>query len=180
MIAKLREGPLKERAKKKLAALRESQLASVATPPPVPAPTTSAVVRSYKLPVNAELVPRLDRSAKIDFVLFSPDGARIASGGADKSIKLWDAASGRLLRTFDGHSDTVGSVAFSPDGTRIASGSDDHTIRLWDAASGNLLFTFEGHSSFVQSVAFSPDGTRIASGCWEALGCGERPTAAAP
>jgi WD40 repeat protein len=72
-------------------------------------------------------------------VAFSPDGARIASGSADETIKLWDAASGRLLRTFEGHSNSVASVAFSPDGARIVSGSGDKTIKFWDAASGRLL-----------------------------------------
>jgi hypothetical protein len=96
-------------------------------------------------------------------VAFSPDGAHIASGSADKSIKLWDAASGRLLRTFEGHFGNVTSVAFSPDGARIASGSYDDTIKLWDTASGLLLRTFERHTHEVNPVAFSPDGARIAS-----------------
>ncbi len=56
-------------------------------------------------------------------VAFSPDGARVLSGSGDKTLKLWDAATGALLRTFEGHSDTVISVAFSPDGTRVLSGS---------------------------------------------------------
>ena len=79
-------------------------------------------------------------------------------------MKLWDAATGQLLRTFEGHSMSVRSVAFSPDGTRVLSGSDDKTITLLDAATGQLLRTFEGHLMSVRSVAFSPDGTRVLSG----------------
>ncbi len=82
----------------------------------------------------------------------------------DKTIKLWDAATGALLRTFEGHSGWVTSVAFSPDGARVLSGSADKTIKLWDAATGALLRTFEGHSNAVTSVAFSPDGARVLSG----------------
>ena len=163
MIAKLREGPLKERARKKLAALRESQVANLSVAPPIPAPTKSSAARSYKWPVGAELIPRFDPSS-VYFVRFSPGGARIASGSDDHKIRLWDAASGRLLRTFEGHSGSVWSVAFSPDGARIASASEDDTIKLWDAESGRLLRTFDGHSATVFSVAFSPDGARIVSG----------------
>ena len=86
------------------------------------------------------------------------------SGSWDKTIKLWDAATGALIRTFEGHSDGVWSVAFSPDGDRVLSGSDDKTIKLWDAATGALIRTFEGHSGGVMSVAFSPDGARVLSG----------------
>ena len=166
-IAKLPDGPLKERAKKKLAALRESQVANLSVAPPIPAPTQSPAARSYKFPEGAQLVPQRDPLSGVDSVKFSPDGARIASGSWDGTIKLWDASSGRLLRTFEGHKDNVFSVAFSPDGARIASGSYDHTIKLWDAASGRLLRTLEGHTSAVNSVAFSPDGARMASGSGE-------------
>src|SRR5262245_44546916 len=62
---------------------------------------------------------------------FSPDGKVIASGGGN-TIKLWDVATGRELRTISGHSYEVFSVAFSPDGKVIASGSEDKTIKLWD------------------------------------------------
>ena len=62
-------------------------------------------------------------------VAFSPDGTRIASGSADNTMRLWDAASGELLATLEEH--WVNSVAFSPDETRIATGSRNQTVRLW-------------------------------------------------
>ena len=97
-------------------------------------------------------------------VAFSPDGTTIASGSGDKSVGIWDAATGRHLRELEGHGDRVYSVAFSPDGTTIASGSGDKSVRIWDAATGRLLWGLKGHGDRVYSVAFSPDGTTIASG----------------
>ena len=95
---------------------------------------------------------------------FSPDGARLVSGGDDGLLRLWDAASGAPLATLMGHRRRVFSVGFSPDGTRLVSGSDDGTLRLWDAASGALLATLRGHEGAVNSVSFSPDGKRLVSG----------------
>ena len=66
---------------------------------------------------------------------FSPDGTRVLSGNDDKTLKLWDAASGALLRIFEGHADKVTAVAFSPDGTRVLSGSsgyDGEDVELSD------------------------------------------------
>ena len=111
-----------------------------------------------------EIVPLIPHAITVTSVAFSPDGARVLSGSQDWTLKLWDAASGQLIRTFDAHSSRVASVAFSPDGTRLLSGSWDKTLKLWDTASGQLIRTFEGHSDQVNSVAFSPDGTRLLSG----------------
>jgi parallel beta-helix repeat protein len=68
----------------------------------------------------------------VNSVAFSPDGRLLASGSLDDTIKLWEVASGREVRTLSGHTSWVNSVAFSPDGRLLASGSDDRTIRLWD------------------------------------------------
>jgi WD40 repeat protein/tetratricopeptide (TPR) repeat protein len=97
-------------------------------------------------------------------VTFSPDGKTLATSSDDKTIKLWDAATSKLLKTLSGHSNAVTSVVFSPDGKTLATGSDDNTIKLWNVGTGKPLKTLSGHRSFVTSVVFSPDGKTLATG----------------
>jgi WD40 repeat protein/tRNA A-37 threonylcarbamoyl transferase component Bud32 len=103
-------------------------------------------------------------SRAVNSVAFSPGSKLLASGSDDKTIKLWDLATGTLRSTFGGDMTVVWTVAFSPDGKLLASGSSDQTIRLWDLATGTLHSTLKGHLYVVWTVAFSPDGKRLASG----------------
>jgi WD40 repeat protein len=100
----------------------------------------------------------------VNTLAWSPDGASVASGSSDNTVRLWDAASGRERHRLEGHSNWVRSVAWSPDGASVASGSADNTVRLWDAASGRERHRLEGHSDSVWTVAWSPDGPSVASG----------------
>jgi len=95
-------------------------------------------------------------------VRYSPDGRQIASGSGDNTVKIWDAATGNLLKKLTGHTQYVSSVRYSPDGKQIASGAE--AIKIWEAATGNLLHTLTEHTYWVNSVDYSPDGKRIVSG----------------
>lgn len=97
-------------------------------------------------------------------IAFRASGDAFAVGTANGEIRIWQAATGKLLLLCQGHTDAVWSVAFSPDGTRLASGSQDQTIRLWDCESGQCLHVLQEQSTRIWSVAFSPDGTRLVSG----------------
>jgi len=66
-------------------------------------------------------------------VAWSPDGKRIASGGDDSTIQMWDAATGSTIFTYHGHTNLVWAVAWSPDGKHIVSGSEDYTAQVWQA-----------------------------------------------
>ena len=70
---------------------------------------------------------------------------------SDRTVKVWDAATGHESLTLKGHTNTVYSVVFSPDGQRLASASEDRTVKVWDAATGQESRTLKGHTGQVYS-----------------------------
>jgi len=120
--------------------------------------STGAKIKVWDVATGAEL---MSLSGFVWAVTFSPDGTRIAAAG-DPTI-IWDATTGKELKTLRGHGAFVFSVAFSPDGRRLVTGSQDRTARVWDSSTGAELLTLRA-DNFVFDVAFSPDGKSIAGG----------------
>ncbi|SVC76244.1 uncharacterized protein METZ01_LOCUS329098, partial [marine metagenome] len=96
-------------------------------------------------------------------ITYSPDGNRIATASADGTAKVWDARSGRVIRTVSSYPDKLRSVAFSPDGNRIATASKDKIAKVWDIDSGQVVLTLSGHTNSINTIIFSPSGEYIAT-----------------
>ncbi len=95
-------------------------------------------------------------------VAFSPDGSLLAAGSVG-SVRLWDTATGSVIRSLDVQQDHVASLAFSPDGKLLASGYSKGSVRFWNPATGEQLRAIEGHQGTIDDLAFSPDGRLLAT-----------------
>jgi WD40 repeat protein len=112
---------------------------------------------------TGEEVQRLPGTTKpSDFVsgqriVYSPDGKLLAACD-NGNVKVYDAATYKLLHTLIGHGVDMTAVAFSRDGARIASGGLDGTAYVWDAITGESLLELAGHNDAIEALTFSPDG----------------------
>jgi WD40 repeat protein len=97
---------------------------------------------------------------RVTLVAFLLDSKLVASGLADKTVRLWDAGTGALLQTLEGYLYAVRSVAFLLDGKLVASGLDDSTVRLRDAVTGALLQTLNLGIT-TRTLSFSTSGQHL-------------------
>ena len=98
----------------------------------------------------------------------SPDGARVISGSRDRTLMVWDTATGQQVgKTIEGHERWVNDVAVTSDVQRVISVSEDETVRVWDLETHELLANLEGHSDCVQCVEISLDGKTAITGSWD-------------
>ncbi len=123
------------------------------------------------LPIYSKIMQKIEVGYKeftghtntIPSVAFSPDSNYVATGSLDKTARLWDVKTGKMMHEFTGHTNTVWSVAFSPDSKHVLMGSGDNAVRLCDVKTGKMLHVFT-HTDWVSSVAFSPDSKNILTG----------------
>jgi WD40 repeat protein len=94
---------------------------------------------------------------------FSPDGRLIASAGADKWVKVWEAAGGKLVRSFEGHTHQVLGVSWRSDGKLLASAGADNAIKAWNLETGEQVRTIGGFGKQVTAIRFIPWSESVAS-----------------
>ncbi|MFL5341119.1 MAG: WD40 repeat domain-containing serine/threonine protein kinase [Gemmataceae bacterium] len=120
-------------------------------------------------PATGRVTPLRGHVGRICSVAFAPDGLSAVSCGGDEqtsgrwgrdgfALRLWEVPSGRLVRTFEGHTDQVFHAVFSYDGRQVLSGSADETVRLWEVESGRERLCFRGHHGPVNKIDLSADG----------------------
>lgn len=145
-------------------------------------PTQTSRIAPLPSSIKPELVIQAGHTKAVNAVAFSPDARWLASGGKDDTIKIWDMATGYVLRTLYAHSSNVNALAISPDGRFLASASGDmtdkrdlstfkrggivggmadNTVRVWDVRTGREVRILRGHELPVGGVAFSNDGRSL-------------------
>lgn len=140
---------------------------TLSVPLPVASETTAPVTFAPQSPATMPWVctqTLTDHSSWVRSVVIHPDGQSFASGSGDRTIKLWDLATGTLRHTIAANAGWIRAIAVSPNGKMLASCNNDRRLMLWNWETGEHLQSFDGHADWVRAVCFSPDGQLLASG----------------
>jgi WD40 repeat protein len=144
---------------------RKREPGNTQEPPPAPPDPPPAEIDPTPNGPIGEMRQFEGHAGEIRRLAVSPDGRRLLTGSLDHTFRLWDIASGKELRQWDGHSgQNVYGVAFLPDGKRALTGGFDKVVHLWNLDGGSIIRSFNGHSQGVWYVAVSGDG-RVAASC---------------
>jgi hypothetical protein len=100
----------------------------------------------------------------VSAVAVTPDGRHVVSGSWDRTLRVWDLATGETKTTLQGHTDSISAVAVTPDGRYVVSGSKDRTLRIWDLKGGKELLTFTVDGDVTTCVVAQDDRTIAGDG----------------
>lgn len=106
-----------------------------------------------------------DKDQGVEIITLSPSGKNLASWSSDGTVKLWNVDTGKVIKTWTGHTNRVRSLSWSLDGGQVVSGSKDGTFRVWDVKSGRTILgpiNTGKDVDDVRAVCYSPDAKMIA------------------
>jgi WD40 repeat protein len=117
-------------------------------------------------PDTFKYIPLTGHSKGIWRLQYFPDGSKIVTGSDDKTLKIWDAHTGVLIRTLSYHDGKVTAIAVSHNNQFIASGGADNTVKIWNVNNGQCARTIITNLWYHSAIAFSPDDSQIAVSTW--------------
>ncbi|HEY9643340.1 MAG TPA: serine/threonine-protein kinase, partial [Coleofasciculaceae cyanobacterium] len=112
---------------------------------------------------DVALVHEASFTSNVDRMLVAPDNRFLVTAESDHLLHLWSMPNGVMLKTLDGHTDTVTALDISQESRWLVSGGKDRTLRLWDTVSGTMRWSVEAHRGAITAVAISPDAQSIVS-----------------
>ena len=137
---------------------RETPIPPVSVPVSVPAPHQSAKDSEQRRPKPEPSLkpPRIAASSAVWAVALSPSGKWLAAGAEDRTIEIWNAATGEKQSTLRGHTAGVTAVSFSPDEQSLVSGDANRTVKVWNLRAKSQRNSFRA-GGLVTAVAMSGD-----------------------